>query len=409
MGASTSTLTRHYIVVALSQEAQQGAARAGQDARRLQVYDMPAELVGRALDMGAHVESDGSVVIAHRAKRMEQHDQRDGDAVIYGSRWREESGSLAALPRRPVDARDALDLIDQVRNAHQACVDSEAREDLRKALAYPVGESRYWLTHHAERARKGRLTHAELDALDARLAAEDVREREVEEAKLRARAGEARAVLEAYLASDAVDIPGDNHEQQRFCPDLYVKAKETSTERRKAAQAAKMAAEEARQRRLAALVRECSTDPLVLGRLDAPEGADYFLGLLPEDEAVEVVRAAKLPIPDTRVVDYGVRKLTARDARAECALDESDESDDGCPVSFASAVPDSLTPSEWGEAATIRSALKAAGLPEGELRLHTGTCECRCAAADAARRVGVLVRLDLGDGLVLKREYAVQS
>lgn len=57
----------------------------------------------------------------------------------------------------------------------------------------------------------------------------------------------------------------------------------------------------------------------------------------------------------------------------------------------------------------IRGELTSRKLPLGKIRVHTGTCKCRDVPSDAARRVGVLVELDLGDGIKVSREYGHEA
>ena len=54
---------RHTITFTLSQAAQAAAARAGLSAAKEQTIELPVDLVGRALDLGASVGYDGSVTL----------------------------------------------------------------------------------------------------------------------------------------------------------------------------------------------------------------------------------------------------------------------------------------------------------------------------------------------------------
>lgn len=338
-------MARHLIKYALTPEAQAIAARAGEPAQRAQEVALPPEFVGRALDLGAEVEADGSVVLDY--------------APGYGG--------VGRLPRRPRDAGEALDLIEANRTA---------REEEEAARAAKVEE---------------------------------------ESAKRRAESvARAREVLEAFLAgTDSRLVIYEIQLAEAAWPELYARAREVEVERRKAEAEAEAEATQARAdaqaqahrarlARLAELVREVSTDPLVLERVGAGRGP---LGLLPEEEALELVLDAKLPVVEG-VVDYSERKLTPSDARAECEeAGDDDYEESRCAVSYESTLPEALTPDEWREVRAIRAALKAAGLPEGQVRLHTGTCACQSAAKDAARRIGVVVSLDLG-GVSVRREYA---
>lgn len=86
------------IMVTLSKQAQEAAARAGEPAAAVQRYDLPADLVGRALDMGATVGEDGAVTL------------RYGLTPEGVPGWT--VGESQRLSRRPMDAVDALDLIE---------------------------------------------------------------------------------------------------------------------------------------------------------------------------------------------------------------------------------------------------------------------------------------------------------
>lgn len=98
------------IIVGISEEAQRAAARAGQPAQAVQAYELPADLVVRALDLGADVAVDGAVTLACGAYR-ERHGEPWTRLPSYsGEAW-------AVLPARPADAAAALDAIEVVRAA----------------------------------------------------------------------------------------------------------------------------------------------------------------------------------------------------------------------------------------------------------------------------------------------------
>ncbi|MFH1186271.1 MAG: hypothetical protein V1755_14730, partial [Chloroflexota bacterium] len=86
---------QHLIIVGVSQEAQKAAARAGAPAAAVQSIPLLPELIGRALDLGAEVAADGSVVLTYGRRAAE-----DG--------WRTSPAPLSEVPR---DAAHALDLI----------------------------------------------------------------------------------------------------------------------------------------------------------------------------------------------------------------------------------------------------------------------------------------------------------
>ena len=73
-----------------------------------------------------------------------------------------------------------------------------------------------------------------------------------------------------------------------------------------------------------------------------------------------------------------------------------------------------LSAPEHAQVVAIRAALAAAGLPAGAIRVHvahcvSGTCPRHGRATSVARRVGLRVALDLGDGLTVEREYGATA
>ena len=75
-----------------------------------------------------------------------------------------------------------------------------------------------------------------------------------------------------------------------------------------------------------------------------------------------------------------------------------------------------LSAEEFATVETIAARIVAAGLPSGEVRVHVGECgSTRCPrhgeyeGVARARRVGVRVSLDLGDGIVVEREYGATA
>ena len=354
-GPSVHTLNQNLVICSISYEAQAAAAAAGQPAAALQLYPLPQSLVQQALQLGAGVSSEGFVHLVHNARWAAA--SRCGEWVQV---W-PASEEVRHLSQRPVDAEDALRLIARAHNERKEAIDGKAREALAELLA-----SEGWSHHLDKTARAGRLIPEEIAQLDAHAATCKAREQAAE-------AERARLALERENAGQA------QHE-------------------------ASVLAESRRVARLAAVVREvCAGSGSVLGRLDAPEGTPP-LGLLPEDEALELVRLAKLPQDLAAGTAGDYVKLTSEDVLGEPAVEAGCDGD--CrSASFSSGSPDDLTAEEWVDLQTIRVCLKAAKLPAGEIRLHTGTCQCRD-VGDVVRRVGVKVQLDLG-GLVVEREYGV--
>jgi len=132
-------------------------------------------------------------------------------------------------------------------------------------------------------------------------------------------------------------------------------------------------------------------------RLEMPGSTP--LGLMPEDEALAIVTNANLPVGN---VLHEYERLVASDAT-------HDEDGDECggTIGFravAAEDTDGIDAEELTVILAINSALAAARLPKGEIRVHTAECDAkRC--PQGVRRIGVRVKLDLGDGLVIEREY----
>ena len=345
MNTTTTTLTQHRIIYALSSEGQALALRAGLDARAVQTIPIPAELLPRALDLGARIDGQGIATLMHGVET----DHAGGNPKVafspafYG----------APLPRLAANAADALDLIAAAREASLVEIDARAR----KALALVVaGDDPHG--YLAEEAQKGRLTQAEGERLAAAVAhkraAQEVVERERVETT-------ARAKIE-----------------------------------RAAKEAADAAAKRATLAHLAGLARDASQN--AGERIDAGEAP---LGLLSEEEARAIVRDAHLP-PEG---DYAKIERDEVCGASACDDDCTDECDDDehHVVHFTSASPTSLNEDEWATAKVARAALKARGL-EGELRKHVGSCSCD---PGYASRLGIIVVKDLGHGIEVRREYAV--
>lgn len=153
--------------------------------------------------------------------------------------------------------------------------------------------------------------------------------------------------------------------------------------------------------RIRYLVLEGSADQNAKERLVAGPGA---LGYLGEEEAIEVIRAARLPV-SPELPPY--RKIATTDVRAHCeCLDTYDDRYRG-DVRYRSrpAGETGLTGSEWETVVSLRKRLFEAKLPPGEIRIHWGECDDARCPHKPVRRVGIRVALDLGDGVVVEREY----
>ena len=102
------------IIYSITEEAQAMAARAGEPAAAVQEYELPQELVARALDAGATVDADGNVTLAIGVYGDER-------AVMPARLWQ-------VLPIRPRDAVHALGLWDAAREARAVVAAKKAAE-----------------------------------------------------------------------------------------------------------------------------------------------------------------------------------------------------------------------------------------------------------------------------------------
>lgn len=120
----------HSITITLSQAAQAAALRAGEPAQREQTYEVPPELVGRLIDLGADVGADGEV-----------HFHLGPPSDYVGS---ERVLTPHALDARPVDACAAIEAVEAVVAAHKAAIAAERERQaalrearVQEALARP--------------------------------------------------------------------------------------------------------------------------------------------------------------------------------------------------------------------------------------------------------------------------------
>jgi len=405
---TSRTYQLNLVVVSISPEAQRAAAVAGQPAAVLQVYQLPQGLVQHALGMGAEITREGHVHLTHNARWL----NRDGGEWVTD--W-PAGGQPGHLSERPTDAADALRLIVLAQNTRQLERDASAREALAEVLER-AERGQGPCSGQLDRIKSGRLTPAEQEKLEVALKADADRVASAREAARVKIVTHLEAVL-AGAVEDPRAVMDMDYEQRKLAGSDLVEQVKQFLARRADAQKIKAAQDELRRiLRLRTLVREISTDPAVLGRLNTGLCPDLSLGLLPEEEALEMVRAAKLPaVLGASGAVGSFRLLTERDLFDDHGGGDSAAVEAGCDgecageedADFTSRDPEELTGEEWRELQVIQAAIAAAGLPAGEVRLHVGTCACKD-VGDVVRRVGVKVALDLGDGLVIRREYGVQ-
>ena len=223
-----------------------------------------------------------------------------------------------------------------------------------------------------------------------------------------ARAAGAGALVRWLAGDEAATCPfssyGGTRDEEMLRESCSRAAREAvtreGTRRRAAAKQREEAAAAARLVRLAALAAEHGDDS-ARERIAAGPAP---LGLLPEEEALEIVRAARLPVSDV------LREHKQMIGSDVCDAGEDEDGDAGpCgSVSFRSLPLAEVTAEEWARIKAVRAALAAAGLPAGEAKRHRGQCGGDCSAEEGTlERLGIVVEIDLGDGLVINREYAV--
>lgn len=336
----------HTIRVRLSQAAQTAALLAGEPARRDQTFEvLPADLPALLSLPGARVSDDGEVQVA--------------------------ATDNVTLAQRPTSGAQAISLV-------QAALVLAAEENARKAAAEQAAKS---------------AKAAEQAALVARLTAE-LAEAQLEPG-VRLDNGRMYAVARK-----------DNSGRWGLYPDTPVllgvplpaldgRVRRLVGERIAAAKAATVAAEQKRLHRIAAVVLEHGTQSQ-RDRLAAGPGP---LGLLPEEEAVRVATDCTVPVDAAKGL-VELERLDQDDVAEACS-----ESCSGCDPSYLAEEPEAIKAEEWAVVTGIRAALAAAGLPEGTIRRHKGQCDDPSCPSWPVSRIGVIVTVDLGDGLKVSREY----
>lgn len=388
-----SCCVKHLVVVAISKAARADAARAGHPSPAVVIHEVEAartELVGKLLDMGGSVDEEGRVTLTYGIER------RNNDwSVAWNARH---------LERRPSDAAEAIKLVTDDLAAEQADKLAELVRDASRAIdeRRPSVYDRQRAAETIEKIRKIAPTHPNIAPVEHWLAHHKRIETTAQAEALAKRASD----LAAWLADTTKRGDPIGRDTTGLADDLVERVRAEIKRRTEADGLAEAQAEGRRLERLAALARKYG-DENAIARLDAEDGEEP-LGLLPEDEAMEIVAEAMLPkmLGDT-VVDYQHVKLTKDDTLDACA-EAGCKRDGDCKASWTvESCPaiDGVTSGEWTALVAIREALTARSLPLGTLRLHFGSCECRDVPKDAARQIGVLVELDLGDGIEIEREY----
>ena len=360
----------NWIKFGLTEEAQKTAVRAGLPAAIDQEIELPAKLVDRALDLGAHIWENGTVTLtAEVAVRA----AAKGEAV------------QERLDARPASAEDALAAIGGL-VAQAAAGATRAADRRREKLEREVAEIL------VQAPLPGAREYAGSTGL---LSPETATALGIWEKQLLAAEAEREATYEAQVVG---------YEGGGECPEV-TPGISCALDRRRSAERDRReaAAEQARLARLAELVGGL---PEAAERIAAGPGP---LGLLPEAEALEMVREATLPVGDG-LTEY--RRIKAREIRAHCEClseyaDGSADEYDGATLCLSEAPGDigGLTGEEWETVKQIRIALAAHDLGHGEIRLHRCECDDERCPDWPVRQVGVLVEKDLRDGVEVRREY----
>jgi hypothetical protein len=219
------------------------------------------------------------------------------------------------------------------------------------------------------------------------------------DAQARAKAAALAAQAERWLAGE--DVPLATYGLE---PSLRDRVEAEQARRKALATAASAASRAKLVARLEALVRETGNAGAI-ERLDADR--DTTLGLLPESEALEIVTDARLPLAPG--LD-AYRRLTVADAHQQCGY-YYDSHAGFEQQAFESAADLNVSASTWERAKRVRAALVAYGVTEpGTIREHTATCTDRSHDGESrASRAGLLVVLDLGDGVEIRREYGLDG
>jgi hypothetical protein len=376
------------VEVYVAREAQERAAREGKTATRKRVFrERDHKLVGHALDLGGVMQDDGVVHLKWPRGTITLDDR-----FQYSTRNCPGRPDTRALRKSPESAQEALGQIQRELERHQA--------DFEEWL--PKWEEEEGIKKKEKEERDKKKWEEELKILE-----------------------EQRALARAYLADeDADDAPSTRALSGYTCC-----LAEPTDEDQKLAEAVadtkERRQEERRTRRfkrMEALLREHYADvPDVIERLDAMPGV--HLGLVPLEEAKDLIRDVVLPVFDGRVAAPGLaayEKLTKSDLKGgheDCSCTNGSQheyypcdcTEFGHKSSFLveDVEDEGITGEEWQRVKRTRALLlELAGVPEEatEIKLHAGTCD-RCDST--ARRVGLLVDMDVGDGVSVQREYGL--
>lgn len=367
---------KNTLKVYLSQVAQAAAARAGELAERIQTYQI--EDAAELLDLGGTVDADGEIRV---------------NMMLMAPDY------IRPLDIRPVDAAAAVIAVRaevewarcrSIREEQGVCGAAIARAIkcvLKQIALEPVADAMRWGQGEVENAPPSML--AVLD--EWRMRQDEARATDAISYEVAVTAYEAGGELPDPIGCD-------------WRPEAAYDRACAETKRRAAA------VEIARLDHLAVLAARMGGKS-VRQRLAEPGGP---LGLLPEDEALAIVRAATLPVGGGL---WLYQKLVAADVRESCCCEYEGCEDDDCDgygdrewrgsVSFLVSSPvdvGGLTADEWKVIQSIREALVVADLPVGEIQVHRGQCDRWDCPDWPVRRVGVRVKINL-DGIVVSREY----
>jgi hypothetical protein len=358
------------ITVSISEAAQRAALIAGAPSAQEQFYVVPQELLAQLLALPwTEVKPDGSVSCDVPPRIGWGHGDAPPDprASPYGDLWR---GGYA--DQRPADAAAAIAHGERVVRDYVAYV-HERRDERRVELERQDAEAR------AEVARWCALPLAHRASVHGVGYCRPSNEPDY--------FGPLHTSGVAVVSLDVV---------RRYAPDTYAEAEREVKKLREERDAAKAQAEQARLLRLRAIVLDIGPDH-ARERIGADPG--YPLGCLPEDEAVQFVRDHVLPVTDACPA---YADLTEADIRAHC-----DDNCRSCDPSYETVTLQeaTLTAADWTDVKAIQAAMAAYAVPDGKVRVHRGQCDRRDCPAWPVTRVGIRVAVDLGDGLVVQREY----
>lgn len=344
----------HTITITLSPAAQSAAILAGQDARKEQTWELPVELLPRALALNPTIQPDGMIRLAD-------------------SNW---------LPVRPDDAGAALSALESMR---AAVVKERERKEAERIEAARSALERTLAQDPADPAAQNHLYLPDMDYLTAEQRSAHSAWVATREAAREARQEKQREESRAMVAAIEAWGRGEVEEIPRVDACAY-------RDEMRSARAAR------RLRSLAEVVREIGP----VHAIDRIYAGARPLGLLPEEEALEIARAGLLPLDKLQAFI----PIAEDEVREHCLCDS-----DGFAGSVSYRVltaeeAGGLTRAEWSAVKATRVRLGELGLPAGEIQVHVGECDCPSCPGKPVRKVGILVEVVVGD-VTVSREYGI--